>query len=316
MLRFFGRFFWLSLSLVLLGLLLLSWVQRVDASYRFFFEIFAQILKDLGVALLIANIFSYVLGTKEFSEYMLKKVSDVILSKDFLRKLGPDEQRNVLDLVLRPPKNFADVYSGIADYYKEYIENSMSLFDHNYRAALKVDVDVFHDSEKQVMAARTEVDYTVYRVGEDFEPLTIYSEDSNFKHELTKVVSPNGQAQEFKGEPKGCDSSDPTLKASHTLVLPETFNKASHIAVTRRVVEFGEDHWIHYSYRAVKACHGMILKLRCPDGYTIRDEYIYGARENFVIEKSEDKKTVRISCPMWLSPGFGVNILVAKTEFH
>lgn len=313
-LRFFSKWFFISLILVLLGLISAS-AQNHHPSHQYLLGLLSSLLQNIGVAIFVANIFSFILGTNEFLDFIRDRLISLVLSKDFITKLSQDEQRRLLGLVLKPSRHISNIYSGINDYFNQYIEESMRLFDTCYRGHIVLDAlaSVGDDGRLKVVF---DIDYMIYKVGDRFEKLRLGLEDSSFEHIRTIVRAQGGIEKEIPKEAfiEITEINDPTIKKLSEAEIPEEFNKFSQINISRRVVEYGNDHWQVFSYKTIKACDRLTVILRCSDGLVIRNCGTYGVEDKFSIEKEE--RAIKIVYNDWLSPGFGVNILIAKEGFH
>src|SRR5690606_21923128 len=106
----------------------------------------------------------------------------------------------------------------------------------------------------------------------------------------------------------------PTMKQMMKIEIPEKFNNLSHINVSRKILERGSDHWQAFSYKTAKACDKVTISLRCKDDLEIKNCSTYGVQSKYSIEKNEHR--VKVTYNDWLSPGFGVNIIVSRNKFH
>lgn len=92
----------------------------------------------------------------------------------------------------------------------------------------------------------------------------------------------------------------------------DDYRKAKYLDVIREIEEFGENHWINFSYRSSKPTDGMLMTIDCEGDLVVKDAVPYGPSNVFDIVISNDKKRVNVSCNAWMDPGYGVNILIAN----
>lgn len=313
--KFFSKWFYISLLLILVGLIFAA-SSSSHPSHMYLLGLISKFLESVGIAIFVAHIFTFTLGTEEFISFIRDRLINVVLSKDFVTKLSPAEQKNLLHMVLKPTKELSSIYSGINDYFNQYVEESMSLFDTCYRGHMVLDGYASYNQEKGCIQIRYDLDYMVYKIGDEFESLKLGFEDDSFEHVRTIIRAAGEQEQKV---PENLISEieeigDPTIKKLYNMTVPTEFNKHSQINVSRRIIEYGNDHWQVFSYKTIKACDRLTVVLRCEAGLEIKNSNIYGVQDECVIEEEEGQ--VKVVFNDWLSPGFGVSILVAKKEYH
>jgi hypothetical protein len=110
--RFFSKWFYLSIILILIGLIL-SGLTSENSLGQYVLVLVSQLLQSTGIAILVANIFTFILGTEQFVNYIREKLVSIVISKDFVSNLNQSEQRNLLKMVLKPAKELSAMYSGI-----------------------------------------------------------------------------------------------------------------------------------------------------------------------------------------------------------
>lgn len=312
--NFFSKWFYISIILILIGLVL-SDIESTHKSHQYLFNLASNLLESIGIAIFVANIFTFVIGTEEFLKFIREKLVGIVVSKDFIAKLNQDEQRGLLHMVLKPAQELSSVYSGISDYFNQYIDDSLCLFDTSYRGHMVLDAVASYNCEKKCIQVEFDLDYVIYKVSDEFDSLKLGLEDERFQHIKTVIKGSGDLKSELTDDDaKTIEINDPTLAKMCEIKVPDKFNKFSQINISRKIIEYGEDHWQVFSYKTIKACDQLTVVLRCEDGLIIKKCSTYGVQDRFSIEQ-EDKK-VKISYNDWLSPGFGVNIMVAKNDFH
>jgi hypothetical protein len=313
--NFFTRWFYISVILILIGIILSS-VQVNHISHVYILSLISKLFESIGIAIFVANIFTFTIGTDEFLKYIRDKLMRIVISKEFVAKLDPKEQKNLLHMVLKPTQELSNIYSGINDYFNQYVEDSMSLFDTNYRGHMVLDATASIDKEKNILKIEFDLDYMVYKVGEKFDSLKLGLEEESSEHVKT-IVRAQGNIEQIIPEELITESDeieDPTIKKLYDMTVPEEFNKFDQINVSRTVIEYGNDHWQVFSYKTIKTCDRLTVVLRCKDGLVIRNCNTYGVQDKFIIER--DKEKIKVVFNDWLSPGFGVNILIAREGHH
>lgn len=318
--KFFSKWFYISIILILFSFIVIdisTFFQITQVKYLI--KLTAKLLESIGIAIFVANIFTFILGTNEFMNYIRKKLMKIVISKDFITQLKEDEQKKLLHLTLKPTKKLSEIYSGINEYFNSYINKSINLFTKSYRGNLIMKVEFSFNETKKCIQSEIEMDYDIYKVTDKFEALEFYFEDESFVHEYTKVF---GKDKEFIVNGKeGLEKinedeyTDSMMKDGYNLEIPEEFNKCKQISINRKFIEYGNDHWQVFSYKTTKAYHKMVLFVECKDNLVIRNHSTFGVSEDFKVVNDNNKK-LKISYTDWMSPGFGVNLVVAIDDYH
>lgn len=312
---FFTRWFYLSIILIVFSVLL-AMLAESHSNHGFLIKLLADTLSSVGIAILVANIFSFTIGTEKFLHFIRERLIKIVVSKDFIARLSSEEQKSLLGMVLKPSRELAEIYSGINDYFDQYVEDSMTLFDDCYRGHMHIEAVASYNEDKGYVQIVFDYDYIMYKIAAEFDELPVWFEDERHEHIRTIVAAKAGDWEEIPAEAiKKLDNiEDPTMVKGYSMSIPDNFNKLDHVNVSRRIVEAGNDHWQIFSFKTIKPCDQLTVSLRCEDGLIIKDSNIYGIQDKFSIEKENSK--IRVRFTDWLSPGFGVNIMVAKEGFH
>jgi len=171
--------------------------------------------------------------------------------------------------------------------------------------------------KKNCIQVQFDMSYVIYKVSDGFEPIELGLEKKEHSHIRTIIRGSGGLVKElFDSDATEISNDDPTMTKKCQLLIPEEFNSLSQVSVTRKIIEYGEDHWQVFSYKTIKACDSMTISLRCDDGIVVKNCSIYGVQSSYAIEKEDDDSRVKVSYTDWLSPGFGVNFMIAKKGFH
>ena len=99
------------MSLILIGLLI-NKIEIDQLCYPFLFhikDIFTLLTQSIGIAIFVANIFTFHLGTKEFFNYVEEMLLKIIVSKEFIGRLDPKDKKELLKLIL-PLLKFINIF--------------------------------------------------------------------------------------------------------------------------------------------------------------------------------------------------------------
>jgi hypothetical protein len=284
-----------------------------------------NLLKNLGVAIIIAYIFTYISGTNSFVEFIKDKLISIIITKDFLNKLSNDERREMLNTILKPTKEIASVYSGINDYFNKHITKSLALFETHFRSSYQLNAIAKIDENKKIVRVDTKINYRMYKVSGKFERLNVGFEDENAEEQPVEIFSPDGERYEIKTKPldkEGLASkendvdfnNDPSLVKGYVALLPDELKQYDYLDIIKRITEFGNDHWHLFTFRTTQPCDKLSIYITCESNLVIKKYVTFGKINSFNIDCQNDNRIINIFCNEWMEAGLGVAILIAKIE--
>lgn len=324
--KFFSRWFWISILLILVGCILTliqlnieldNKVNNIDTSPTIIFGIglLSELCKVGGVALFVSNIFTFRIDAEDFINYIKNQLRSIVLSKDFIRNLNIAERKDMLRLILRPSADQSNIYSNIDEYFNKYIDESMALFDVIFRSGLVIDIDAKYYQDIDKIALETNIEYRIYKVSEEYEKLPMGFEDPDSKLIETIISASNGDSKKLDSGKDSEHNRDITLATLLEQPIPEQFQKYDHLKVNREIREYGNSEWCLFSYRAMRPCDSLTIKINCDEKIQIMKCITYGKEENFDIKPKPPLNKcsdIRISYNGWLSPGFGVSVLLIR----
>lgn len=319
--KFFNWIFYVSVIMVLLGLILqleLN-IHTINEIYiKYAIDILGKLLENGGIALFIANIFTYIIGTEDFINYIRQKLMKIVVSKEFVTTLSIEEQQKLLKLTLKPSQDLSELYSGIDDYFNDYIDSSMKLFDNSYRGNLVLNAFATFNKDISKVQLEIDMDYTVYKVSDKFESIKGFFEDDESEHVSTTIYAKNTTPVVLKDTDaiplEKENINDPCAVKGFELKIPDQFNKFQQINVNRKFIEYGNDHWQVFSYRTIFPYHGITINLKCSKGLKIKHYITYGKQQDFDVE--EHDSSIKIQNHNWMNPGFGANVLISIDDYH
>ncbi|MBE0465559.1 hypothetical protein [Halomonas colorata] len=270
--KFFTRWFFISILLIVSSITLVS-LSKNHSNHFFVIELIANVMSSVGIAILVANIFSFTIGTEEFLKFIRERLIKIVISKDFVTRLSSEEQKSLLGMVLKPSRELAEIYSGINDYFDQYVEDSMSLFDNCYRGHMRIEGVAYFDEKKNRVQIDYDYDYVMYKTANEFDELPVWFEDERHEHIRTIVAAKAGDWEEIPAELiKELDNiEDPTMVKGYSMSVPDKFNKLDHVNISRKICEAGNDHWQIFSFKTIKPCDQLTVSLRCENGLIIKD---------------------------------------------
>lgn len=276
----------------------------------------AQYLANsIGLALLVASVFSFSIESASFLDYMKGILVRIVVSKDFLRNLSLSNKREAMELILKPSDDQASLASQVEEYFKQHIDQSMHLFEKNFKSSGNLNLRATYEDDNPVVRVYEDSSYTIHRTEPRFLPLKFGFEDSRSKLIDGEYVIPNEPGRplkeaDFKGTPRKAESG--LLWNEFTYELPDDVHNHPYISIHMRYIEYGQDHWQLIVYRSMSFMNGLNVSLLCERDLRVKGYMIFDVEKNYTVTLSPDSKDLRIRCSQWIQPGRGLCILVAK----
>ncbi|MCP4521883.1 MAG: hypothetical protein GY827_09380 [Cytophagales bacterium] len=315
--KFFNKIFWLSCVLILFGFLINAEINSATFTGKTYLLVLVELIKSIGIALLVANFFSFIIGTKDFVEFIKNKLQEVVISNDFVKDLDHKGKVKLAKLILGPKTEISKIYNGIEKYFDSYLNDSFKLFTLIFRGKVSINVKAKVGSDNIVFFDE-ELEYRSFRVDQKMARLRHSFEDNRSKHIKTTITTPDGDTYELADtdEHDDTNSEDASMAVKKIQSIPDEFVKHDYLDIERHFHEFGEDHLGVFSYKATQPSDGLTIRFECYDDLIIKYVNTYGASSNFSIEPNSpiNKTEVVITCKKWLSPGFGVMVIVSKKQ--
>ena len=300
--------------------------DKLNPELLFWIDIFVELLKSIGIAIIIAFIFSFVSSTQAFIDFIRERLISIIITKDFLSKMSNDELRDTIKKILKFSEKPA--YAGIDDYFNKHITHSFSLFKTHFRSAYQLNAIAKFDKVRNVVCVDSVLRYRIYKVAGSFEDYNIGFEEDDAEVQPVEVDTPNKKFEipiklksRVKMAEEGIKSifkNDESLtKESYAELDSETKNeldKYDHLDVVNRYTEFGNDHWHLFSLRMLKPCDKLTINLSCDSGLVIKKYVPFGELNSFYSNLLEENRVINIYCNEWVEAGLGVALLIAKKE--
>jgi hypothetical protein len=298
-----------------------------NSKLSFFTTVINELIKNAGIAIIIAYFFTFVSGTRSFMDFIKDRLISIIITKDFLSKLSKDEQRDILYTTTQPSEELLSNYSGIKDYFSMHITKFLALSETHFRSSYQVDAVAKIDKTENIVYVDSQLSYRMYKVAGKIENLNTGFEDEKVKEEPTKIYTPDRKEYSIEEEQLGRDKlmsremdvdfkNDPSLYSVSVPIinadLKNELLKHKYLDVVKRITEFGNDHWHLYTFRIIHPCDKFSIALSCQDGLIIKKTIPFGKIDSFIIDCRDENRIITILCNEWLEAGSGVAILIAK----
>lgn len=281
-------------------------------SLKIVFEIICGLLSAVGIALLVGCIFDFSKNSEAFLKFVSEILTDIIVSKTFLSSLTANDKKSALKLILQPSFKQIEQYSNINEYFKKKIDDSMKMFDTNFKTNLILNIEAKKSPEGFVYCESL-LTYVVYKLGDKFEPIKISYEKSGSKTKEVKLIHEDGEFLVYEGEPRE-EVQGGIIQDSFSFEIPEELKHYDRLTVRRKMYEPGNDHWINYVWESLTPYEGIGCQLKCFDGLTVKDFMIYDNMAYYQTDISEDRTTLNITSSQWLEPATGFFITISDTD--
>lgn len=285
-------------------------------------KIIIQLFTGIGSTLIISAIFSWIIGTESFLEFIDDKILKKMSSPEYVENLSPEAKRKLLKEVIKPNIEVSKIYSPTSSYFEGQIKKSMDMFKCAFRSDLNIHGKAKFNTEKNRVETKATITYKTYKFEGSHEDLQIGIEGESADLGDATVFLQSGTSKNLvfqlvdKDNPKVSEKfkNEESIKKVAVCELPEELSDQDSFLIKREITEFGEDHWHHYSYRASMPIHGLNLTIDCEKGLLIKDVIPYGSSGIFDIKTNEKRDRLTIICSNWIETGFGLSIIIGKED--
>jgi len=310
---FFSNYLWLGIVLVLFSIVLEGQFKITDL----WFTSLTGLIQSIGIAIVIAAIFTFAAGTSEFVNKIRELLQDIVVSRNFLGNIDAESKREALSSLIKPSSEEKLIYSNIEDYLNTYIRQTMDVTDKCVRSNYAVNVRAYMNKSRDKVICESKITYRLYPTKKGYSDIKVgfYETEIDSSCDLIIINTPHGERKvitELKYESVEIDAG----KARLSTVDLSTYQKnCSHLDIEINMMEPGFDHWKMLSFSALQPTDGFRHYVRCEDGLEVKDfhTFVFGAQ---VYVDINGKDELTISCNEWVNEGTGLSILISKPLAH
>ena len=304
----FANYLWLGILTILATVLANNYL----GSPSFGAKVVLDTVEAVGVAIVVASIFTYASGTSQFMSKIRALLQDIVVSRDFLGNIDSASKREALSALLKPTSEERSIYSNIEDYYNYYITQALDISRKCVRSNYAVHYRAFIDHASNRVAADGSYSYRLYPTVDGYNDIQVgFTESiaSSTCHAVF-VSSPKGERKAYDVPKLEEIAKGGDQYRLATIDLKDIGRGEPHLDIEIRVTEYGSDHWLLLQFQALQPTDGFSFHLRCEDGLAIRDHdiFVFGAKY-FVDRKNCEE--IFISCNQWINEGSGLVVLVS-----
>lgn len=321
---FCNRFTYLGLAIIFASIIIHLLEGELFESFPkcspFWVSLFEDFLSTVGIALLIGSIFDLAKNSEEFVNSVSSILSNIVVSKSFLNTLNESDKRQALELILQPSGDQLQQYSNINYYFQKKIDEAVAIFDTNFKSHLSLEVIVFKDKEKAAVCAESHLQYRIYKINNEFQPIHTWFEQPGSAFVSAKIIC-NSKTIEIDPSQNKALKDD---SENHTQIpyektffeIPKEYQNAPYVTVQYNILEPGFDHWMNYTWTSLTPYDGLNFSLTCKDNLTIRQHCLFDKNSAYNVSISDDKTHISILSTEWLNSYTGLSIIVGDTSDH
>ncbi|CCU72284.1 hypothetical protein [Thalassolituus oleivorans] len=304
--KLFTNYFWLGIVFVLLAIVLDLQFPQMQFGYK----VLVKMFESVGIAILVASIFTYASGTSEFVEKIKSLLQDIVVSRNFLGNIDSESKREALNALIKPSMEEKRAYSNIEDYLNTYINQAMDVTSKCVRSNYLINARAYIDSG--TVFVDSSISYRLYPTKDGYSDIRVGFLKGEEKSSCRRVVvnTPHGERQvidDFKYDDIDIDAGAARLS---TITLSKYAKNCSHLDISIDMTEAGSDHWVMLSFATLIPTDGFRHVLRCEDGLVINAHhaFIHGAK--FYIDQPSNTE-LTASCNEWINEGTGLSVLIS-----
>lgn len=305
--HFFSKYFVIGMILILIAIIVDQWQYEC-----FIIDILKNALQTVGIALLIGSIFDFSKNTKGFLDLVTGILYQIVISKDFLVKMSQEDKRQALELILRPSSEQLEKCGNIDDYFKKGIDNSMGMFETDFKTNLVISAEA--KKENGVVVVSGVMTNRVYRIRDEYDAIYTTFEKGESEILNTVIIHPEGEENSVIGEnnvsvPR---KEGEQIGKKYQLDIPEELQKYPYLTIKREFKEPGHDHWTNFHWTSLTPCDGIVFNIKCEEGLIVKDYLIFDDKKLYNAYLSEDKRNLQIISINWLNRFTGFTMTISE----
>ena len=262
---------------------------------------------------MIGAIFDFTKNSSEFLALITNVLSQIVVSKEFLMKLGEQDKRQALELILKPSETQLEQCSNIEDYFKKNIQNSMEMFNTDFKTNLVIQAKAFKEDGKVVVQGV--MTNRIYKLNDTYSPIFTTFERDDCTVLKTVIIHPQGEknAEVIEEEEHGEQIvSNEKLFRKYKLIIPPQLQSFPYLTVRREFREEGFDHWTNFHWTSLTPCDGIVFHIQCEDNLIIKDHLIFDDKKLYNITKNDTETEMDIVSVSWLNRYTGFTLTISE----
>lgn len=276
-----------------------------------------KFLEAIGIAILVAAVFTFASGTSEFIDKVRQLLQDIVLSRKFLGNIDEDSKREALKALIRPSAEEQRIYSNVEDYYDTCISHTMSISKKCVRSNYHIHCKVWYDSKSKRLCTQLTNSYRLYPTKDGFSDIEIgYSglpvgEVPICDHLI--VSAPSGRIERHAPWKLEEIDHDGQIKYMAAQSLKEIGEDCPHLDIETRTRSKEHDHWAVISFKALQPIDGFRYHVQCEDCIHIQNVGTFSHGAQLKIDHVSDTELF-VRCNQWLNEGAGLFVIMSKYQ--
>lgn len=312
---FFVNYIWIGIVLLLFAIILDLYYPSVNR--QFFLSIVINVTEAVGIAVIIAAIFSFASGTSGFVEKIQSLLEDIVVRRNFLANIDPEGKKEALKSLIQPSVSEKNKYPNIGDYYGYFINKTLEIGQKSVRSNYQITSRAFFDESKGKIAIKGLYSYRLYPSSSGYNDITVGFEEPDGGDSFCSYVSvsdPKGERKHFEKPTLKEHNEGGDISCRATIPIKDFGDGKNHLDVTLDITEYGADHWAMIQFKALQPTDGFKFHLHCDGEIEIKEHAIFVVGAKYYLDISSDRKTITVSCNQWVNEGTGLCIIVSKPE--
>lgn len=308
--RFFSNYFWLGAVITLIAIV----VDHNWASTDIIRSVIIDLLKTIGVSVMIAAIFSFASGTNEFVNNIRRLLEKIVIQRDFLGNIDSVSKRTALESLLQPSDDEKKIYSKIHEYYTQFIDEALSIGDKSIREGYVVNCFAKYDPNLRKIAVESTYSYSLYRTKDGFKKISLGFEEGEEHSTFDKLCIRDSNGISLLEESSIPLQNHNTNGVKFRRVdkeVPQTAAQETRLKIDQTVTEVGSDHWCLLTFNNLQPTNNFQLFLHCDDNVDIKKYSVFFVDAEYMVDLSQNNKKIHISTNQWINQGTGLAILLA-----
>jgi len=312
---FFFNYAWLGVILILLSII----GQHENTSGNEYLSIFFEVLVTIGIAVLVASIFTFASGTSQFMDKVRELLSEIVLTRDFLSKIDSESKRDAIRAVIRPSSDQRKIYANIEDYYDSQIEKALSVSKKCVRSQYKLNCHPFWDEEHNVIIVDQYASYRLYPSTNGYDNIKVafYDHHAEKKPECLYVNISSPLKGKKRIERKNLELTEQIVEGQKVLFgevsLGEMGHQHPHLDIDMHLREIGRSHWQVVGFQTLLPTDGFAFIVKCTPPVKVQSVNSFWAGSGLHINERSDY-ILSASSTQWMSEGTGISVVVSTTD--
>lgn len=304
----FSKYLWLGVILLLIAIIFNKYLGQAG----FLPYVGIQLVQSVAVAIIVASIFTYTMGTAEFVDKIKDLLEDVVVSRRFLGNLSSKDKEEALHAILKASDAESKIYSNITRFYSHHVSKTLEIREKCVRSNYTITARAFYDYSKKLVAVSGIYSYRLFPGATGYQPIKVGFDEGDVNSRIERVIvhKPNGERRVFEAIELFPQENVGAHDRLGSVATEEIGKGQDHLDIEIHVLEYGLDHWFMFTFKALQPTDGFRLNLMCTNGLEVRKHCVFDDGNAYHVD-SDSPQELNIACHQWIKEGVGVSILIS-----